>query len=124
MGDAPVMALADTMMTRSIGDWDSSRQCIPEPQLMHFTVKRGEHMRVVIASDGVWDFFTSAKAAVLARRCKKPIDAAYKLVERSNQRSHQKLGMLKDDTTCVVVDLDLSEPGTTTQGAGGCCAVQ
>ena len=44
--------LSDTMMTRSIGDWDASRACIPEPECMPFEVATGDHVRVVLASDG------------------------------------------------------------------------
>ena len=39
--------------TRSIGDWDASRTLIPHPEIIERVVKRGNHKRFVIASDGL-----------------------------------------------------------------------
>lgn len=36
---------ASTCVTRSIGDWDSSRALVPQPEVVHRVVKRGPKQR-------------------------------------------------------------------------------
>jgi len=122
---APNKSLADTMMTRSIGDWDAARACVPQPELTPFKVEPGEFVRVVIASDGLWDFCTPEKASRVARRAAIAQAAASSLVSLAWTKSHQKFERLKDDTTVLVVDLDLSPPAEgPKKAANGCCALQ
>lgn len=114
-----------TCVTRSIGDWDASRAMVPHPDVHRFEVRGANWVRVIIASDGVWDFVTDREAATLARRCEKAQDAATKLVDLAYRRSMRRLERLKDDTTALVVDLNPSaspfQPPTATPG--GCCMV-
>ena len=53
--------------------------------------------------------------------------AADQLVSRAISRSWEKVGRLKDDMTCVVVDLNPSqrtyEPIIVTGRGGACCVV-
>lgn len=119
--------LSDTMMTRSIGDWDAARACVPDPEIMRFEVSSGAHERVVIASDGLWDVCTNEKAASIVRKAKSAADAAYKLAEYAWRTSHARFDRLKDDTTIVVVDLDCSLPGESppqNKDAGCGCLLQ
>lgn len=113
-----------TCVTRSIGDWDGARAMIPQPDVARFDVAPDQHSRVVIASDGVWDLLTAADAAALARKAKTPKAAALRIVELANERSLRRFERLKDDTTCVVVDLNPSQlPIAPPVGGGGCCSM-
>ena len=115
-----------TAVTRSIGDWDASRAMVPHPELQHFSVvgAAGEHQRVVIASDGVWDFVTCEEAGRKVRAAPSPQAAADALVSLATKRSKARLNYLKDDTSCVVVDLNPArrafEPPASAAGGGGC----
>ena len=64
--EQPRFAPVSTAVTRSIGDWDAARTLIPQPDLYRFEVGASEHERVVLASDGVWDFVSAAQAAKAA----------------------------------------------------------
>lgn len=119
-----------TCVTRSIGDWDGARAMIPQPELHRFGVANDDFVRVIIASDGVWDFVTPSEAGAFARRAKTADAAARTIADRAKARSLQKLNKLKDDTTCLVVDLNPSQldvqppaKGSSEGGAAGCCAV-
>jgi len=123
-GDVPV----SVAMTRSIGDWDASRAMVPHPELQHFQVGPGAFQRVVLASDGVWDFVSEAEAACAVRNARTAQAAADALVRLASAKSMAKLNRLKDDTSCVVVDLNPSrrafEPAAAASGCGGCtCAI-
>ena len=65
-------------------------------------------MRTVIASDGVWDFLSLEEGARIARKAASAQQAAHAIVDLTYKRSMRRLGRLKDDTTCVVVDLNPS----------------
>ena len=110
--------VSDTMMTRSIGDWDASRACVPQPECRAFRVERGGWRRVVLASDGLWDVVSREKVAKVAWRAKSANDAAASLAELAWTVSHQRFERLKDDTTVLVVDLDLAPPGVVRTGKG------
>ena len=117
-----------TCVTRSIGDWDGSRAMTPQPDLERFEVLPTQHMRVVLASDGMWDFITRPEAGKVARKAASPQAAATALVRLASNRSKAQLNRLKDDTTVVVVDLNPSQLKVTTrpEDAAGCaiCSVQ
>ena len=97
----------------------------PHPELLRFEVPPGGFERVVLASDGLWDFCTAQQAARVARGARSAQAAAHLLAELAWNVSHAKLDRLKDDTTVLVVDLDLSPPGEKSEkgGADGCCVV-
>ena len=95
-----------TLVTRSIGDWDSSRACIPHPDIHRFEVPPGMHSRVVLASDGLWDFVTHERAAQVVGASRSAQKAADRLVRLAETRSKAKFNRLKDDTTVLVIDLD------------------
>ena len=43
---------------------------VPHPELQHFQVGPGAFQRVVLASDGVWDFVSEAEAACAVRNAR------------------------------------------------------
>ena len=121
-----VRAEVTTMMTRSIGDWDGSRAMIPHPDLSRFEVEAGQWQRVILASDGLWDFVTPEEAVKIARREKSPEGAAQRLVAQAYRRSNQKVGYMKDDTTCICIDLNPSQLPFSPPTVGmetGCCSM-
>ena len=115
-----------TAVTRAIGDWDGSRALVPHPEVLRFTVAKDQCLRCVLASDGLWDFLTTAEACKLMRRGRSPQACADKLVEMAVNRSKAKYNGLKDDTTAIVIELNPSgEPPPIAAGADGsaCCVV-
>ena len=121
-----------TLVTRSIGDWDASRACIPQPEILRFYVSKGERSRIVLASDGFWDFTSHPKAAEMLHAAKSAQASADQMLHHAVARSNSKFNELKDDTTVVVVEIDRREKEERAAAAamanppegGGCCAVQ
>ena len=119
-----VMNKVSTCITRSIGDWDGSRAMIPQPEIVSFEVGHSQHLRAIVASDGVWDFLTLQAACKIARTAATPQAAATAIVDAAYWKSMAKFERLKDDTTCVVIDLNPSQlPFAKPADAGGCCAL-
>jgi len=114
----------DLQMTRSIGDWTKSVWVLPQPQLHRFEVPLGKHMRVILASDGLWDIVSPEQAAQITRAARTPQQACDELVEICRVEYIQARGLDKmgDDTTVMVVDLNPSnlvfEPVPN-----GCCTL-
>ncbi|KAL3728400.1 hypothetical protein ACJRO7_033049 [Eucalyptus globulus] len=75
-------------LSRSIGDTDVGEFIVPIP-----------HVKLIIASDGIWVALSSDVAAESCRGL--PAELAAKLVVKEALRSRG----LKDDTTCLVVDI-------------------
>ena len=84
-----------TCVTRSIGDWDASRALIPHPDVTRFVVNPGEHVRVIMASDGMWDMVTTAEALRTARRAATAQQAADRLVALAYRRSASRFNELR-----------------------------
>eukprot|EP00966_Prymnesium_polylepis_P250445 5791473-Prymnesium_polylepis.1 len=59
-----------------------------------------QHERVIIASDGLWDFCTPELAAAIVRRAPTAKKAAREMVRLAELRSKAKFNEIKDDTTC------------------------
>lgn len=114
-----------TCVTRSVGDWDGARAMIPHPDLLRWEVGPEQHERVIICSDGVWDLLSAAEAAAIGRRAPTAEAAARTIADRARARSMRKFDRLKDDTTCMVVDLNPSQLAVAREigSGGGCCAV-
>ncbi|XP_047314163.1 probable protein phosphatase 2C 5 [Impatiens glandulifera] len=85
-------------LSRSIGDTDVGEFIVPIPHVKQVKLPSSGG-RLIIASDGVWDALTSDMAAQSCRGL--PADLAAKLVVKEALRSKG----LKDDTTCLVVDI-------------------
>lgn len=85
-------------LSRSIGDTDVGEYIVPIPHVKQVKLSDAGG-RLVIASDGIWDALSSDVAANCCRGL--PADLAAKLVVKEALRSRG----LKDDTTCLVVDI-------------------
>ncbi|XP_074311730.1 putative protein phosphatase 2C 5 [Silene latifolia] len=85
-------------LSRSIGDTDVGEFIVPVPHVKQVKLSDAGG-RLVIASDGIWDALSSEAAAKACRGL--PADLAAKLVVKEALRSRG----LKDDTTCLVVDM-------------------
>ena len=88
-------------------------------------VMAGEHVRTVLASDGVWDLLSLEDGARIARKAQSAQAAAKAIVDLTNKRSMTRFGRLKDDTTCVVVDLNPTQSPFVAPVSEGsnCCSV-
>ncbi|KAL8166351.1 hypothetical protein V2J09_007850 [Rumex salicifolius] len=98
-------------LSRSIGDTDVGEYIVPVPHVKQVKLSNAGG-RLIIASDGIWDALSSDYAAKTCRGL--PADLAAKLVVKEALRSRG----LKDDTTCLVVDITPSaflhvQPPTT-----------
>ncbi|KAL6560600.1 hypothetical protein OROGR_004159 [Orobanche gracilis] len=89
-------------LSRSIGDTDVGEFIVPIPHVKQVKLSDAGG-RLIIASDGIWDALSSDIAAQSCRGL--PADLAAKLVVKEALRSRG----LKDDTTCLVVDIIPSE---------------
>ncbi|KAL7120057.1 hypothetical protein ACP275_02G099500 [Erythranthe tilingii] len=85
-------------LSRSIGDTDVGEFIVPIPHVKQVKLSNAGG-RLIIASDGIWDALTSDIAAQSCRGL--PAELAAKLVVKEALRSRG----LKDDTTCLVVDI-------------------
>ncbi|GAA0148905.1 protein phosphatase [Lithospermum erythrorhizon] len=85
-------------LSRSIGDMDVGDFIVPIPHVKQVKLSNAGG-RLIIASDGIWDSLSSDMAAQCCRGL--PAELAAKLVVKEALRSRG----LKDDTTCLVVDI-------------------
>uniref|UniRef100_A0A1D1XWM4 protein-serine/threonine phosphatase n=1 Tax=Anthurium amnicola TaxID=1678845 RepID=A0A1D1XWM4_9ARAE len=85
-------------LSRSIGDTDVGEFIVPIPHVKQVKLSSAGG-RLIIASDGIWDALSSEMAAKSCRGL--PAELAAKLVVKEALRTTG----LKDDTTCVVVDI-------------------
>ncbi|CAA2945536.1 probable phosphatase 2C 15 [Olea europaea subsp. europaea] len=85
-------------LSRSIGDMDVGEFIVPVPYVKQVKLSNGGG-RLIIASDGIWDALSSEIAAKSCRGL--PAELASRLVVKE---ALKKRG-LKDDTTCIVVDM-------------------
>ncbi|KAK4491365.1 hypothetical protein RD792_002104 [Penstemon davidsonii] len=85
-------------LSRSIGDTDVGEYIVPVPHVKQVKLSNAGG-RLIIASDGIWDALSSDIAAQSCRGL--PAELAAKLVVKEALRSRG----LKDDTTCLVVDI-------------------
>lgn len=85
-------------LSRSIGDTDVGEFIVPIPHVKQVKISNAGG-RLIIASDGIWDALSSDMAAKSCRGL--PAELAAKLVVKEALRSRG----LKDDTTCLVVDI-------------------
>lgn len=91
-------------LSRSIGDMDVGEFIVPVPHVKQVKLPNAGG-RLIIASDGIWDALSSETAAKACRGL--PAELAAKMVVKEALRSRG----IKDDTTCLVVDI--IRPGQT-----------
>uniref|UniRef100_A0ACD5VYP7 Uncharacterized protein n=1 Tax=Avena sativa TaxID=4498 RepID=A0ACD5VYP7_AVESA len=85
-------------LSRSIGDIDVGEFIVPVPYVKQVKLSNTGG-RLIIASDGIWDALSSEAAAKCCRGL--PAELAAKQVVKEALR----IRGLKDDTTCVIVDI-------------------
>ncbi|CAD5192587.1 unnamed protein product [Musa acuminata subsp. malaccensis] len=85
-------------LSRSIGDTDVGEFIVPIPHVKQVKLSSAGG-RLIIASDGIWDALSSELAAKACRGL--PAELSAKLVVKEALRTSG----LKDDTTCLVVDI-------------------
>ncbi|KAI3796145.1 hypothetical protein L1987_38810 [Smallanthus sonchifolius] len=85
-------------LSRSIGDMDVGEFIVPIPYVKQVKLSNGGG-RLIIASDGIWDALSSEIAAESCRGL--PSELAARQVVKEALRTRG----LKDDTTCIVVDI-------------------
>ncbi|KAI4375031.1 hypothetical protein MLD38_012949 [Melastoma candidum] len=85
-------------LSRSIGDVDVGEYIVPVPYVKQVKLSSGGG-RLIISSDGVWDAL-SAEAALDCCRGMSPDASAAQIVKEAVQFKG-----LRDDTTCIVVDM-------------------
>ncbi|PWA35856.1 protein phosphatase 2C family protein [Artemisia annua] len=85
-------------LSRSIGDMDVGEFIVPIPYVKQVKLSDAGG-RLIIASDGIWDAVSSEMAAKSCRGL--PAELAARQVVKEALRTRG----LKDDTTCIVVDI-------------------
>ncbi|XP_049935880.1 probable protein phosphatase 2C 12 isoform X2 [Nymphaea colorata] len=85
-------------LSRSIGDMDVGEFIVPIPFVKQVKLSNAGG-RLIISSDGVWDALTSEMAVSCSSGL--PADVAAKKIVKESIR----LKGLRDDTTCIVVDI-------------------
>ena len=95
-----------TAVTRALGDWDASRAIVPQPEILRVKCGPDRVMRVVLATDGLWDFVTTDEARDILCMYASPQACADRLVAKAVTRSKRRLNQVKDDTTVIVVTLN------------------
>nr|GMD18515.1 probable protein phosphatase 2C 15 [Ipomoea batatas] len=85
-------------LSRSIGDMDVGEFIVPVPYVKQVKLSNVGG-RLIIASDGIWDALSSEMAAKSSRGL--PAELAARQVVKEALRTRG----LKDDTTCIVVDI-------------------
>ncbi|OMO57977.1 phosphatase 2C (PP2C)-like protein [Corchorus capsularis] len=85
-------------LSRSIGDMDVGEFIVPVPYVKQVKLSKAGG-RLIIASDGVWDALSSEVAAKSCRGL--PAELAAREVVKEAIRTTG----LRDDTTCIVVDI-------------------
>ncbi|KAG9450540.1 hypothetical protein H6P81_010505 [Aristolochia fimbriata] len=93
-------------LSRSIGDMDVGEFIVPIPYVKQVKLSSAGG-RLIIASDGIWDALSSEMAAKSCRGL--PAELAARQVVKEALRSRG----LKDDTTCIVVDIIPPEQSAT-----------
>ncbi|KAB5538176.1 hypothetical protein DKX38_015709 [Salix brachista] len=85
-------------LSRSIGDMDVGEFIVPVPFVKQVKLSNAGG-RLIIASDGIWDALSSEMAAKSCHGLPAELAARQVVKEASRTRG------LKDDTTCLVVDI-------------------
>lgn len=119
-GEQPPLKGASTCVTRSIGDWDSSRTLLPHPDIaIHDMAVPDDSAaiwrRFVLASDGLWDVLTPHKAAKIVAAANEPAIAASALLNATRRKYLKRMDKtrasftdpFRDDTTIIVFDVRL-----------------
>jgi serine/threonine protein phosphatase PrpC len=92
-------------VTRSIGDAYAARSVTSEPDIVSFSIPRGEHTRFVLGSDGIFEVLTEMDCANFISRISSAGKAASKLASHVKQKRLYG-GFSADDITVIVLDIN------------------
>ena len=104
------------MNTRTICDWTKSTWVLPHPETLEIQAAPDQHLRFIIATDGLWDVLSTKEAAQMARNVKHfktAEDCAKVLLQtakneyryRNWQDKEGRRVEFGDDTTVLVIDV-------------------
>jgi serine/threonine protein phosphatase PrpC len=113
-------------VSRSIGDRGAARACVATPDFKNTILSASGGGRIVIASDGVWDCYSSQKAMATIKGVSKVDTAAKKMCVAAREKREYG-GFSMDDISVIVVDVGKWKPSSGGEGKqpGGCsCVVQ
>jgi len=100
-GEGPGLA-----MGRSIGDHVcASVGVIATPEVKRFELEPGCESRILLASDGVWEFIDNEDAMAVVWKHGKSSDACVSLIDESARRWRTAEGNYRDDITAIVAHL-------------------
>mmetsp|Transcript_8146 Transcript_8146/g.15116 ORF Transcript_8146/g.15116 Transcript_8146/m.15116 type:complete len:355 (+) Transcript_8146:46-1110(+) len=99
------------MMTRSIGDKHHSVAVLADPEFRQIVVGRNEHVRLVVASDGMWRVYDNKVTSNTMKHTSDPSLAANRLAVGSVWRTQRHTHMRMDDVTVIVVDVQGADIG-------------
>lgn len=92
-------------MTRSLGDRSAARCCVCTPEVSVINVARGEFVRLVLASDGLWDVIKTHQVIAPIRKIVDTQEAAKELASYARHlRENARIRI--DDITCLVIDIN------------------
>lgn len=92
-------------VTRSIGDAYAARSVIAEPDVVSLSIPKGQYVRFVLASDGIFEILSTLDVAKFVAKIPNAAKAAAKLSANAKQKRLYG-GIAADDITCVVVDIN------------------
>jgi len=106
-------------MSRSLGDIDGDDVgIIPTPEVSFRTLARGRDRFIVLASDGVWEFLSSAMVTEIVGgfldRGETAMRAAQFLIAKAAHAWMIEEGDYRDDITAIVIFLDSLPAGLGT----------
>ena len=82
---------------------------IPTPEYETVPIEPGESI-IILASDGLWDVFTSEDALAVAMKHPNPMSAANALGKLAVQKWNKEEGAAVDDITIIVIFSHLVGP--------------
>lgn len=93
------------LMTRSLGDLNGPRSCLPLPEITSFNVPYNRFSRLILATDGIWDVIDNetVRRMSLYYKFSSPSELAQAIAYKARRR-RERYGMRIDDITVTVID--------------------
>ena len=92
-------------VSRSIGDALAARSVLPHPEIVTTHISATARTRFILASDGLWDVYTSEAAGRLVADVVDPATASRKLALAARSKRTQT-GRAVDDISVIVLDIN------------------
>jgi len=104
-------------VSRSIGDALAARSVLPDPEICTVQLPKDAYARFVVASDGLWDVYSTEAACRMVMDIPDPAVAARKLSLAARSKRTQ-MGRTIDDITVIVFDVNSTHSRTSKTGSG------